>query len=92
MNKLSTYFQLHIILMLYSFSGVCSKKAAGYDFFSLPFILLYGGMIAILIAAEHPELVNKLILGSASAFVGDAHSGIFDEWIALAEEGRKEDD
>ena len=27
-----------------------------------------GGMIAMLIASEHPELVNKLILGSTSAF------------------------
>ena len=50
-----------------------------------------GGMIAMLIASEHPELVNKLILGSTSAFVDDAHSEVFDEWIALAEEGRKED-
>lgn len=50
-----------------------------------------GGMIAIYIAAEHPELVNKLILGSTSAHVGDEEAKLFEEWITLAKEGKSED-
>lgn len=69
MKRLTTYFQLHLILMLYSLSGVCSKKAAGYDFFSLPFIMLYGGMIAILgiYAVVWQQILKKMPLVTAYA-------------------------
>ncbi len=69
MKQLSTYLQLHLILMLYSLSGVCSKMAAGYDFFSLPFILLYGGMIAILAiyAVVWQQILKKMPLVTAYA-------------------------
>ena len=69
MKRLSTYFQLHIILMLYSLSGVCSKKAAGYDFFSLPFIGLYGCMIVILggYAVVWQQVLKKMPLVTAYA-------------------------
>ncbi len=55
--------------MLYSLSGVCSKKAAGYDFFSLPFIMLYGGMIAILAiyAVVWQQILKKMPLVTAYA-------------------------
>lgn len=48
-----------------------------------------GGVLALLIAAEHPELVHKLILGSTSAYVDDDHYQIFDKWIGLAEAGNR---
>jgi len=69
MKKVSVYLQLHLILMLYSLSGVCSKKAAGYDFFSLPFIMLYGGMIAILAiyAVVWQQILKKMPLVTAYA-------------------------
>ncbi len=69
MKKISTYLQLHFILMLYSLSGVCSKKAAEYEFFSLPFILLYGGMIAILgiYAVVWQQILKKMPLVTAYA-------------------------
>lgn len=45
-SKVGTYVLLHVILVVYSLSSVCSKLAAGHDFMSLGFILCYGGMIA----------------------------------------------
>ena len=69
MKQISTYLQLHFILMLYSISGVCSKIAAGYNFFSLPFIMLYGGMIAILAiyAVVWQQILKKMPLVTAYA-------------------------
>ena len=69
MKQISTYLQLHLILMLYSLSGVCSKKAAGYNFFSIPFIMLYGGMIAILAiyAVVWQQILKKIPLVTAYA-------------------------
>ena len=43
------YFLLHIILLLYSTGGIFSKLAAGEKFLSVPFILLYGIQILILL-------------------------------------------
>lgn len=43
-----TYIALHLLLMLYSISGVFSKLAASYSFMSLEFIGLYASMILIL--------------------------------------------
>ncbi|SFT33684.1 EamA-like transporter family protein [Lachnospiraceae bacterium XBD2001] len=42
------YIALHVMLMVYSMSGICSKMAAGQKFLSLPFLLLYGMVIALL--------------------------------------------
>ena len=47
-SNLIYYIVLHILLLFYSFSGVCSKFASGEKFLSFKFILLYGGIIAIL--------------------------------------------
>ena len=49
-----------------------------------------GGMMALVIAIEHPELVSKLILGSSSAHVKDEHYAVLEEWIRLAEKGDRE--
>lgn len=43
-----TYIALHLLLMLYSISGVFSKLAASYSFMSLEFMTLYALMILIL--------------------------------------------
>ena len=49
MNKnLKTYLFLHLLLMVYSTSGILSKLAAGKAFLSWPFLLLYGGVIVLL--------------------------------------------
>ena len=47
-----------------------------------------GGMIALCLAAEHPELVSKLVLGSSAAHVDAAHFELFARWIDLARAGK----
>ena len=44
-----------------------------------------GGMMALVIAIEYPELVKKLVLGSTSAHVLPAQFRSIERWIALAE-------
>ena len=46
-----------------------------------------GGMIAMIIAAEHPDLVSKLALGSTTDCIDEKHDSIFKKWICLAEAG-----
>ena len=47
-----------------------------------------GGMIAMKIAADHPELVKRLILGSTSAQVTEAqYDQIFEGWANMARAG-----
>ena len=50
-----------------------------------------GGMLALLIASERPDLVGKLVLGSTSAQVTDEQFQLIGKWIALAREGRAAD-
>ena len=46
--NIKSYILLNILLMVYSFSGVCSKMAAGEEMFSFRFILFYGIVIFLL--------------------------------------------
>ena len=48
-----------------------------------------GGMIAMRIAIEQPELIQKLILGSTSAHVEKAQYKTVEKWIQLARNGKK---
>ena len=48
-----------------------------------------GGMIAMRIAIEQPELVQKLILGSTSACVEDVQYKTVKTWIQMARNGKK---
>ena len=47
-----------------------------------------GGMIALCLAAEHPELVSRLVLGSSAARVDEARYALFAGWIDLANAGK----
>lgn len=47
-----------------------------------------GGMIAQYIAAEHPELVKKLVLAATASRSGEISSRIFDKAEELASQGR----
>ena len=49
-----------------------------------------GAMIAMKIAARHPELAEKMVLASAAERISDEETGIFDNWIALAKKGDAE--
>ena len=44
-----------------------------------------GGMMALVIAIEYPELVKKMVLGSTSAHVLPEQFRSIERWIALAE-------
>lgn len=48
-----------------------------------------GGMIAMVTAMEHPELIQKLILGSTAARMEDERYRAVEEWIRLAEDKEK---
>ena len=50
-----------------------------------------GGMMAIVIAADDPELADSIIVGSSDAHIGADKFRLFDEWIRLAKAGRCED-
>ena len=49
-----------------------------------------GGMIALVLAIEHPELVEKMILGSSSAHVQEAQYRVIEDWVRLAKAGDRE--
>ncbi len=44
-----------------------------------------GGMIAMYLAIDYPDLVNKMILGSTLAKPNDTFNRVIDEWEQLAE-------
>ena len=69
MKKLKTIFLLHIMLMIYSLSGVCSKKASGEEFLSFNFILYYGCIIFLLgfYAIGWQQIIKRLPLTVAFA-------------------------
>ena len=46
-----------------------------------------GGMIAMVIAQEHPELIHSLVLGSSSCRVTDEQYSVIDEWAGFARAG-----
>lgn len=47
-EKIKWFFVLHMIIFVYSISGICSKTAAQYDFLSFKWIIFYGIVICIL--------------------------------------------
>ena len=47
-SNLKYYILLHVLLMVYSISGILSKLAAKVVFMSIPFILLYLGLVFLL--------------------------------------------
>ena len=50
-----------------------------------------GGMISMDISVNHPEMVNKLVLGSTSARVQPEQLKVINEWISLAEKGDRQE-
>lgn len=68
-GNIGTYFALHIMLMIYSFSGLCSKLAAGEKFLSLKFCLYYGVLIMLLgfYAIGWQQIIKRLPLTVAFA-------------------------
>ena len=66
-GRIKTIFALHLLLMVYSCSGILSKTAAGVEFLSPEFCLLYAGIIALLglYAIGWQQILKRLPLTTA---------------------------
>ncbi len=66
---IKTYIALHMMLMIYSLSGVCSKKASMEAFFSLRFFVYYSIIILLLgiYAVVWQQIIKYLPLTAAYA-------------------------
>ncbi len=75
----------------YSVYDMAQDTAAAIQTLGLRDVCLFGasqgGMIALCIAINHPELVGKLALGSTSPDADAADSGVLGRWITLAKNG-----
>src|SRR5574344_476330 len=68
-KKVITIVLLHIMLMVYSMSVICSKMASRQDFLSLRFILYYAGVIVLLAvyAVAWQQIIKRIPLTLAYA-------------------------
>lgn len=68
-TKVRTLFGLHLLLMVYSMSSICSKMAAGSEFLSFRFCLFYAIIIALLgiYAIGWQQVIKRLPLTVAFA-------------------------
>jgi len=69
MSKLKTMLMLHLMLMIYSSGGICSKLAGGEPFLSLKFCFYYGIIIALLglYAIGWQQIIKRMPLTTAFA-------------------------
>lgn len=69
MNKAKALFALHLMLMIYSVSGIFSKLAGKYPFLSLEFCFYYGVVILLLgfYAMGWQQIIKRLPLSIAFA-------------------------
>ena len=77
----------------YSVHEMAQDTAEAFHALGLDRINLFGasqgGMIAMEIAIEQPDLVQKLILGSTSAHVDETRCQTIERWIQAAKAGKK---
>ena len=68
-GKLSVLLQLHILLFVFSLSGILSKLASNSTFLSIRFIACYGGVLLLLgiYAIFWQQIIKKLPLTIAFA-------------------------
>jgi multidrug transporter EmrE-like cation transporter len=68
-SKVKVLFALHLMLMIYSLSGVCSKMAAKQAFLSPKFCLYYACIILLLgfYALGWQQIIKRLPLTTAFA-------------------------
>ena len=78
----------------YSVSEMADDTAKAIKALGLNRVCIFGasqgGMIAMKIAIEYPELVESIILGSTSACISPAQYSFFEGLIKLAKEGNAE--
>ena len=74
----------------YSVHDMARDTAEAFESLGLRKVCLFGasqgGMIALVLAIEHPELVGRMVLGSCSAHVQEEQFRAIEEWIRLAKE------
>ena len=74
----------------YSVREMARDTAEAFQSLGLKNVCLFGasqgGMIALVIAAEHPDMVRKMVLGSSSAHVQEAQYRVLEKWLQLAKE------
>lgn len=68
-SKAKTLIALHLLLIVYSCSGILSKKAASFSFLSLGFIACYCGIIGLLgiYAICWQQIIKRIPLTTAYA-------------------------
>lgn len=68
-DKVKVLFLLHMMLMIYSTTGICSKMAAKQTFLSLPFCFYYGMVILLLgfYAIGWQQVIKRIPLTMAFA-------------------------
>lgn len=68
-TKIKVLFALHVMLMIYSMSGICSKLAAEQSFLSLRFCIYYLIIIMLLglYAIGWQQIIKRLPLTTAFA-------------------------
>ena len=75
---------------VYSVHDMARDTAAVMKALGLHDVYLFGasqgGMMALVIAIEYPELVKKVVLGSTSARVTEDRNPVIDHWLRLARE------
>ncbi len=66
-SNVKYYFLLHLLLLIYSFSGVCAKAASNYQFLTLEFCFFYGLIILnlMLYAVVWQQIIKHLPLTTA---------------------------
>ncbi|MBQ2213701.1 MAG: alpha/beta hydrolase [Erysipelotrichaceae bacterium] len=78
----------------YSISEMAEDTAEVMEYLGLEGAYVFGasqgGMIAQVLAMEHPELVRKLVIGSSAARVERNADSPLNEWIRLAEKREAE--
>ncbi len=79
---------------LYTVRDMARDTAEAFAALGLRKVCLFGasqgGMIALVLAVEHPELVGKMVLGSSSAHVQQAQYRVIEDWVRLAKAGDRE--
>lgn len=68
-RQLNVFLLLHLLMIVYSTSGIFSKLAAGTDFLSIPFCLYYGCIILLLgiYAIGWQQIIKRMPLTTAFA-------------------------
>lgn len=79
-KKIRISIALFLAVGLYSFSAVFGKFSAFYDLFSLPWILLYGGSLGVLVLYS---MIWQLILEKISLSQAYLSKGFYYGFILL---------